>query len=232
MIGMRSFANKQEQRVNSLLQKTVERNATVGEEVAAVQLAFKLVRDHSLDLNWFRGRLAGVGDPPRYVVTGDGFLVPTALLGNVDASHGGSSGTARTEAEITLLLRRTQENGATLREELASVQRAYALLRHHELDAAFFRMRLGRIGDPPRYQLTDDGFLVPTVLLEDDRDRSDHPDAATRQGARAHPRGERAGADIDGYCPLSPSGKHRMERYFRGTFATGAIYCIHCGLRA
>ena len=124
-------------------------------------------------------------------------------------------GTGKSKEDLVAdLLRKTVENGATPGEEVSSVQLAHLLVRQHHLDMDAFKLALGRIGTPPRYEITPDGFLVPAML-------------------RANP--GRGSADtsadpVDG-CRLSPTGRHRMVPYMRGTFATGALHCVHCGVR-
>ena len=165
MIGRRSRA-KAEERVVNLLQKTRERGATDGEEIAAVQLAFKIVIQEDLDLDWLRVRLGAIGSPPRYALTSDRFLVPTALLRDRGAAPGPP------EEEVAHLLRRTRENGATAKEEAEAVQRAYVIVRQHDLDIGFFRMRLAGVGKPPRYRLTEDGFVIPADVVSEPNPRA------------------------------------------------------------
>jgi hypothetical protein len=67
-------------RVDDLLNKTMERGATADEEKSAVQLAYQLTRQHGLDIGEFKARLETIGAPPRYLVTADGFLLPTRVV--------------------------------------------------------------------------------------------------------------------------------------------------------
>lgn len=141
------------------------------------------------------------------------------------------------------LLRKTIENGATAGEEASAIQLAHMLVRQHGLDIDVFRACLELVGDPPRYVLTQDGFLVPTHLLRA-ADPAPGPahghDQGYGHGPGNHPRRRRTdqqhssqygGANPQDRCPVSPTGRHRMERYMRGTRATGAMYCLHCGFR-
>ncbi|HEX3863762.1 MAG TPA: hypothetical protein VHY35_18935 [Stellaceae bacterium] len=142
-----------------------------------------------------------------------------------------SRGPRSKDEQVELLLRKTVENGATPGEEVAAIQLAYLIARQNGIDPAIFKTALEKIGDPPRYMLTADGFLVPThvtrpAAARDTGERRRWTDAhGTRGGA------ERTQAAPDRECPVSPTGRHRMERYMRGTFPTGMQYCLHCGLR-
>jgi hypothetical protein len=75
-------------RIADLLNKTVENGATADEEKSAVQLAYQLTRQHGLDIGEFRVRLAMIGVPPRYLVTGDGFLLPFAAVRIAEPARG------------------------------------------------------------------------------------------------------------------------------------------------
>jgi hypothetical protein len=141
------------------------------------------------------------------------------------------------ESLVADLLRKTIENGATPSEEVSAVQLAHMLVRQHNLDIDIFRANLSSIGDPPRYLLTSDGFLVPTKVIGGTASPAGGHASGQGQGhtyGSGHPRRRRddhpqqSAADR---CPISPTGRHRMERYMRGTRATGAMYCLHCGYR-
>lgn len=135
--------------------------------------------------------------------------------------------TARTRAEsskddqVAHLLRKTIENGATPGEEVSAIQLAHMIVRQHGLDLDAFRAALAKVGDPPRYRITPDGFLVPAGATR----AADEAGRAPRDGAGT------AQAAVEDFCPESPTGRHRLEKYMRGTVATGLLYCIHCGLR-
>ena len=116
--------------------------------------------------------------------------------------------------QVEFLLRKTVENGATPDEEVSAVQLAHMIVRQHGLDMDAFKAALGKIGKPPRYHITGDGFLVP---------------AEPRAGASAAP-GDAAAGPPD-ICPVSPTRRHRMEKFMQGTLATGQLYCVHCGLK-
>src|SRR5579863_6498724 len=75
-------------RIADLLNKTIENGATADEEKSAVQLAYQLTRQHGLDIGEFKVRLAMIGVPPRYLVTGDGFLLPFAVVRAVEPARG------------------------------------------------------------------------------------------------------------------------------------------------
>jgi len=135
--------------------------------------------------------------------------------------------TARARAEsskddqVAYLLRKTIENGATPGEEVSAIQLAHMIVRQHGLDLDAFRAALAKVGDPPRYRITHDGFLVPAGPTQ----TAAEPGGASPDGAST------AQATVEDSCPESPTGRHRMEKYMRGTVATGLLYCIHCGLR-
>jgi hypothetical protein len=145
-------------------------------------------------------------------------------------------------------MRKTLENGATPSEEASAIQLAHMLVRQHDLDLDVFRACLSMIGEPPRYLLTPDGFLVPTHLLQSAEPHLDPSRGHNYgyglgshgighgHGPANHPRRRRtdnqqATGSAGDYCPISPTGRHRMERYMRGTRSTGAMYCLHCGYR-
>ncbi len=129
---------------------------------------------------------------------------------------------------IADLLNKTIENGATTDEEKSAVQLAYQLTRQHGLDIGEFKVRLAMIGVPPRYLVTGDGFLLPFAAVRiaepargwDGTERRSRPAGASEQ---AGPDGRE--------CPASPSGRHRMVPFMRGTFPTGIENCVHCGAR-
>lgn len=134
--------------------------------------------------------------------------------------------------QVGYLLRKTVENGATPDEEISAVQLAHMIVRQRGLDLDDFKVALAKIGNPPRYAITPDGFLVPVEAVRTaevhgagPRGRPDWDDDLRRDVG-----GEQA-AVADGPCRLSPTGFHRMETYMRGTVATGVLYCLHCGLR-
>lgn len=116
--------------------------------------------------------------------------------------------------QVEFLLRKTVENGATPGEEVSAVQLAHMIVRQHALDMDQFRAALAKIGRPPRYHITADGFLVP---------------AEAPAGASAAP--HHAAPEPPDACPVSPTRRHRMEKFMQGTLATGQLYCVHCGLK-
>jgi hypothetical protein len=132
---------------------------------------------------------------------------------------------------VSALLAKTVEKGAAPEEEKSSVQLAYQLTRLHDLDVDVFKQALARIGSPPRYLVTQDGFLMPATVArgaapwdgtERRRRAWDGTERRSRGSARAAPGPE---------CPASPSGKHRMTPIMQGTFRTGFEGCVHCGTR-
>ncbi len=126
---------------------------------------------------------------------------------------------------VANLLRKTIENGATAGEEASAIQLAHMLVRQHGLDMDAFRLALDRIGDPPRYIITRDGFLMPAAArVAEAPPRRPAQNDDEEQPAQSEPGPERE-------CSHSPTGRHRMEQHMRGTLPTGASYCIHCGLR-
>lgn len=130
---------------------------------------------------------------------------------------------------VTDLLNKTVENGATPDEEKSAVQLAYQLTRQHGLDVGDFKARLSMIGAPPRYLLTNDGFLVPAGAVMRSAEPPPRPwDGNERRRSAAGPgRAEGGGRE----CQVSPSGQHRWVPFMRGTFATGIENCAHCGAR-
>src|SRR5579863_3445310 len=137
---------------------------------------------------------------------------------------------ARTrDDQVGHLMRKTVENGATPGEEASAIQLAHMIVRQNGLDLDAFKAALAKIGNPPRYAITQDGFLVPVESRSGEAPGS-------RPRRRAGPddlRGEAGAgpATADGPCRDSPTGLHRMERHMRGTVATGVMYCLHCGFR-
>lgn len=134
------------------------------------------------------------------------------------------------------LLEKTVENGATAGEERSAVQLAYQLTRQHGLDIDNFKLALGRIGAPPRYLLTADGFLLPATALRalpwDGVERRHRRwDGSERRRSRDGGGAGAAPAASTVECPASPSGQHRMTPVMQGTFRTGYESCVHCGTR-
>jgi hypothetical protein len=129
------------------------------------------------------------------------------------------------DEQVAALLRKTVENGATPSEEVAAIQLAYMMVRQNRLDLDLFKHALSQIGDPPRYIITSDGFLLPVTALAAAAPQAD----ATRQGTVRNEETPRPAPARE--CSHSPTGRHRMEPHYRGTVLTGDVYCIHCGLR-
>jgi hypothetical protein len=139
--------------------------------------------------------------------------------------------TARVKDEqVGHLMRKTVENGATPGEEVSAIQLAHMIVRQRGLDLDAFKAALAKIGDPPRYAITEDGFLVPA---EAGRTKEAQGPGPHRRGdSDALHKGAGGGqAAADEACRASPTGFHRMEKYMRGTLATGVLYCLHCGIR-
>jgi hypothetical protein len=139
-----------------------------------------------------------------------------------------STSTRTKEAQVAVLLKKTVENGATRGEETSAVQLAHMLVRQHGLDIDAFKIALAKVGDPPRYAINIDGFLIPTETVR------------AADGARASLRAAGPTADetdmpelawATGRCLASPTGRHRFERYARGTLVFENVYCLHCGIR-
>jgi hypothetical protein len=134
---------------------------------------------------------------------------------------------------VAELLEKTVENSATPDEEKSAVQLAYLLTRQHGLDIDQFKLALARIGAPPRYLVTVDGFLVPAATMRppawDGKDRR-HRAWDGNDRRRGATSGERRAADAR-ECLESPTGRHRMVPIMQGTFRTGIESCIHCGTR-
>ena len=134
---------------------------------------------------------------------------------------------------IEVLLEKTVENGATIGEEKSAIQLAYQLTRQYGFDVDEFQKKLSRVGRPPRYLITGDGFLVPATSLQsppwDGTERRRRGwDGTERRRFRD---GGGAAAAPGPECPASPSGKHRMTPIMQGTFRTGFEGCVHCGTR-
>jgi hypothetical protein len=130
---------------------------------------------------------------------------------------------------VLALLEKTIEKGALPEEEKSSVQLAYQLTRQHDLDINIFKQALEKMGPPPRYLVTQDGFLVPAVAVRgtgpwDGSDRR-------RRGWDGVERRRFAAAAAAPECPSSPTGRHRMQPIMQGTFRTAFEGCIHCGTR-
>jgi len=219
-------------RVRALLEKTVEKGATLGEEKSSVQHAYALLQQHGLDIDDFKARLALIGKPPRYVVTDDGFLVPAAAGEASEQPTRQWDGRDRRRSppplrRIDELLNRTIENGATPGEEKTAVQLAYQLTRQHHLDIESFKARLRMIGSPQRYMLTGDGFLVPFATVQADAPRT----WDGRERRRRSHGGAESPRQAAYECPSSPTGQHRWVPFMRGTFPTGIENCVHCGAR-
>jgi hypothetical protein len=87
---VRAAKTKQDQ-VNDLLAKTVENGCTIEEEKSSVQLAYQLSRQYKdeIDQPGFIAALYGIGDPARYAVTDDGFLVPAEAVRTVEVEKPG-----------------------------------------------------------------------------------------------------------------------------------------------
>jgi len=130
------------------------------------------------------------------------------------------------------LLEKTIENGATPDEEKSAVQLAHQLTRQHGLDMDYFKLALERVGNPPRYLLTADGFLLPATALRPPQWNGAERRRRTWDGAdrrRSSGRAEPAAGSVE--CRASPTGQHRMQPVMQGTFRTGTESCIHCGTR-
>jgi hypothetical protein len=136
---------------------------------------------------------------------------------------------ARTDwaRRIADLLNKTIENGATAEEEKSAVQLAYQLTRQHGLDIGEFKARLGMVGVPPRYLLTNDGFLLPFAAARAVEPARAWDGSERRRAGGASDRARPQGRE----CPDSPNGQHRMVPMMRGTFPTGIENCAHCGAR-
>ena len=140
-----------------------------------------------------------------------------------DAEAAGRERRTRSKDEqVADMLNKTVERGATEEEEKSAVQLAYQLVRQYRLDLDEFKASLARIGNPPRYTLTDDGFLMPAAVA-----RPIPPDPPKRDDSRPAP----SAPPTPGLCPLSPSGRHHMVPFMHGTLMTGVEYCAHCGAR-
>lgn len=136
------------------------------------------------------------------------------------------------------LLEKTIENGCTPDEEKSAIQLAFLLTRQHGLGMDNFRLALERVGKPPRYLITGDGFRMPATAWRSapwdgvDRRRRNWDGNDRRRARGGGGGGGAAHAAADGLeCPASPSGKHRMTPVMQGTFRTGYESCIHCGTR-
>jgi hypothetical protein len=135
------------------------------------------------------------------------------------------------DSQVENLLRKTIENGATPGEEVAAVQLAHMVVRQNGLDLDVFKAALAKIGDPPRYVITHDGFLLPVRTLPA-ANAVGAGRISSRMGSADEEDGPaRTNVAADESCLQSPTGLHRMERHMQGTVSTGALYCIHCGFR-
>lgn len=132
------------------------------------------------------------------------------------------------DEQVEYLLRKTIENGATAGEEVSAVQLAHMIVRQHGLDMDAFKAALAKIGHPPRYRITEDGFLVRAEAEQPGDAFDATPRREAEEAARQYAGAAQTAVDD---CPVSPTRRHRMEKFMQGTLATGQLYCIHCGVK-
>lgn len=126
---------KHDEQVRSLLSKTIEAGATEGEEIAAVQKAFQLIRQHGLDAAEF-------AFPPRFAIDDRGFLVPAESVKTVVVS--GRAGKIRTICEDLLM------QGVATAEILAEVHRQVPEANTTKGCVSWYKSRLVRDGKLPK----------------------------------------------------------------------------------